>query len=95
VADYNFGLAALLRSAQPLGGGEGEVVVRVYYTFHKEQLLNKKWRSFWDEVTTELTGGVVALDCVVEKLGQTELSDAAQLSPTVSLQALAVDALMH
>ena len=94
-ADHNFGLAALLRSAHPLGGGEGEVVVRVYYTFHKEQLLNKKWRTFWDEVTTDLTGGIVALDCVVEKLGHAELSDTTQLSPAVSLQALAVDALMH
>ncbi|MBP7875592.1 DNA polymerase III subunit gamma/tau [Candidatus Woesebacteria bacterium] len=94
-SDFNFGLAALLRSAKPIGGGDGEVVVRVYYTFHKEQLLQQKWRHFWDELTTDIVGGVVALDCVVEKLSQEELTHASQLQPVGTLEALAVDALMH
>lgn len=94
-SSYNYGLAALLRSAQPIGGGEGAVVVRVYYTFHKEQLLQQKWRQFWDDLTTEVAGGVVALDCVVETVAQGELTEKAAVSPAVSLEALAIDVLMH
>lgn len=94
-SSYNYGLAALLRSAQPIGGGEGAVVVRVYYTFHKEQLLQQKWRQFWDDLTTEVAGGVVALDCIVETVAQGDLAETTRVSPAVSLEALAIDALMH
>lgn len=92
---YNFAFAALLRSAQPIGGSEGEVVVRVFYTFHKEQLLQHKWRPFWDELMMELAGGFIRLDCVVEKINPNDLQPSSPLVPGVSLEALAVDALMH
>ncbi len=93
--EYNFGLAALLRSAQPVSGSDGTIVLRVYYTFHKEQLLQKKWRQFWDDITTELTGGVVVLDCIVEQLSKDTVPSGATATAGMSLEALAVDALMH
>lgn len=94
-SQYNYGWAALLRSAQPVGGGEGEVVVRVFYSFHKEQLLQHKWLQFWEALTQELAGGVVTLDCIVEKLSQADLSQPTPVTAPLSLEALAVDALMH
>ncbi len=91
---YNFGLGTLLRSAQPIGGSQGAVLLRVYYSFHKEQLLQKKWHRFWNELTTEIAGGVVTVDCVVEKLAHSTTHESS-LQPGVSLQALAVEALMQ
>jgi len=93
-ADFNYGLAALLRSAQPIAGTQGEVVVRVYYTFHKEQLLATKWRHFWDALTTDIAGGTVSLDCVVESV-PTTTTNVTTIDPSLSLSTLAVDALMH
>lgn len=92
---FNYAYAALLRSAQPITGEDGRVSVRVFYDFHKEQLMQNKWRSFWDELMIELAGGLVRLECIVEKLDQTVLKQYNQPTSPASLEVLAVDALMH
>ncbi len=90
VSNHNFSLAALLKSATPLKGSQGETTVRVYYEFHKDQLLQPRWLALLQELLTELAGGYVKLHCVVQSHKESEILEP-QTSP--SLERLAVEAL--
>lgn len=90
VSNHNFSLAALLKSATPLEGSQGETTIRVYYEFHKDQLLQPRWLALLQELLTELAGGYVKLHCVVQSHKESELVES---QTTPSLERLAVEAL--
>lgn len=88
---HNFSLAALLRSATPISGKPGSTTIKVYYSFHKDQLFQPKWFRLLQDLIAELAGGFVQLTCVVEEPTKSELIEPAK---TQSLERLAVEALM-
>ena len=61
----NFGLATLLRSARPLSGELGKVTVSVFYSFHKEQLLQPKFKQQLDILFADFAGGRIELECIL------------------------------
>nr|MBP9820121.1 hypothetical protein [Candidatus Woesebacteria bacterium] len=65
VATANASLAALLQSAQPITGSTGFVTIRVFYTFHREQIMNQKSQSLMQGIIRELCGGTLSLNVEV------------------------------
>lgn len=61
----NFGLATLLRSARPLSGETGKITISVYYSFHKEQLMQPKFKQLLDVLFSDYAGGRIELECVL------------------------------
>lgn len=90
VSNHNFSLAALLKSATPIEGSPGKTTIRVYYEFHKDQLLQPRWLALLQELLIELAGGYVQLHCVVQSHTDSELIET---TATPSLERLAVEAL--
>jgi DNA polymerase-3 subunit gamma/tau len=88
----NFGLATLLKAARPLSGEQGKVTVSVYYKFHKEQLMQPKFRQMIDTLFTSVAGGHIALECVLaEEPHSAELKETPEAK---NLAELAVSSLM-
>lgn len=73
VSNHNFSLAALLKSATPLEGSQGQATIRVFYEFHKDQLLQPRWLALVQELLTEFAGGYIKLHCVVQSHKDSEL----------------------
>lgn len=92
VAQTNFSLATLLKSAQPVSGESGELTLSVYYKFHQEQLQQPKFTQQLNNLISNLYGGHVKINCVLtEQPSQAELAE-----PSINnqLEKLATDALM-
>ncbi len=88
----NFGLATLLRSAKPISGEMGRIVVSVYYSFHKEQLMQPKFKQLLDVLFADYAGGRIELECILEaQPSHAELQEAPQSN---NLAELAVASLM-
>lgn len=89
---HNFGLATLLRAAQPISGEQGKVTVSVYYTFHKEQLQQPKFKQQLDPLFAEFAGGRIELDCQLAE--QPDSAELHEVTPQEDLAELAVASLM-
>lgn len=92
VAETNFSLATLLKSAQPLSGETGKLTLGVYYKFHQEQLLQPKFTQQLNALITSNYGGPVQINCILSaQPSQAELTE-----PTAAdqLEKLATEALM-
>lgn len=92
VAQTNFSLATLLKSAQPVSGETGKITLSVFYKFHQEQLLQPKFTQQLNSLITDSYGGPVQINCILTK----QPSDAELTEPATSsqLEKLATDALM-
>jgi hypothetical protein len=88
----NFGLATLLRSARPISGEMGKVVVGVYYSFHKEQLLQPKFKQLLDVLFAQYAGGRIELECILAD--QPTHADLQEPPQATTLAQLAVASLM-
>ena len=64
VAEQNFSLATLLRSAQPVAGDIGELTLSVYYKFHQEQLNQPKFQDMLNNFIAG-TYGSIRINCVL------------------------------
>ncbi len=92
VAEDNFSLATLLKSARPIAGDHGEVTLSVYYRFHQEQLAQPRFQATLNELIANAYGGPLKISCVLdEQPAHAELTE-----PTLpdQLEKLAVEALM-
>lgn len=92
VAQTNFSLATLLRSAHPVSGDTGELTLSVYYKFHQEQLQQPKFTQQLNMLISDTYGGPVKINCILtDQPTQAELTE-----PNLNnkLEKLAVDALM-
>lgn len=91
VAQQNFSLATLLKSAHPVAGDTGQLTLSVYYKFHQEQLSQPKFQDMLNKLIST-TYGSVKINCILaDHPPEAELRE-----PTVDtqLEKLAVDALM-
>lgn len=91
VAQANVTLGAFLKSAEPLEGSEGSAVIRVFYSFHKDQLLNSKSQALLQRFISQLCGGTLDLHIEVSPAaGDAVVSTSA----TTALPALAAAELL-
>nr|MBP9820448.1 AAA family ATPase [Candidatus Woesebacteria bacterium] len=90
VAEKNQTVAALLQSAQPVTGALGTATIRVFYSFHKEQLSDPKFHTITQDCVTQLIGGPLEITYVVSDPSDTD----SYATAGESLGKLAVDALM-
>lgn len=92
VAQKNFSLATLLKSAKAISGDIGEVTLNVYYKFHQEQLQQPRFMQLLNSLISESYGGPVKINCVLAE----SPADAELHEPTINekLEKLAVDVLM-
>lgn len=63
--DKNHSLEALLRACKPLEFDGFNLKVEVFYPFHKERLEKELYRSIFENVSGEILGGAVKLECVL------------------------------
>lgn len=93
VEKQNSTLAALLRSGQPQSGANGVARVKVYYSFHKEQLQQPKLKRIIEECGQKIVGDKISF-----KFELTTPPSEAEVvevpAKTESLEALAEEALM-
>jgi DNA polymerase III subunit gamma/tau len=61
VKPYNHSLEALLRASEPEQCEEEWLQLKVYYSFHKEQLEQERYRAILEEVMSKHLGSVVRL----------------------------------
>lgn len=92
VAQTNFSLATLLKSAQPISGETGKITLGVYYKFHQEQLQQPKFTQQLNALISNTYGGPVHIQCILST--QPSGADLAEPDPSIQLQKLATDALM-
>src|SRR5579859_8163618 len=59
VHQRNSSIGAVLRSAKPLAAEGEKAKIEVYYQFHREQLLQPKFRSMLDECVEDMLGAKV------------------------------------
>jgi len=87
----NFGLATLLRSARAIALGENSLEIRVFYDFHREQLLQPKFYTTLCDIIEQISGGSILLSVATTALpSEAEIIEVGK----TPLQQLAVDALM-
>jgi hypothetical protein len=67
VKDKNSSIAALLKSAQPSSKTPGVAEVKVFYTFHKEQLQQPKFLAMLEECVVPVTGGRIKFEFIVNE----------------------------
>lgn len=67
VKPLNHSLEALLKAARPVATADSWLTVEVYYTFHKEQLEQERYRAMLESQCSEVMGAPVKLRF---KLGQ-------------------------
>ena len=67
IRGYNHTLEALLKSSQPLKLEDGNLVLEVFYKFHKERLEEVRNRSILEKVVSEVMGAPVKLRCILGK----------------------------
>lgn len=91
VAQTNFSLATLLKSARPVSGETGKITLSVFYRFHQEQLLQPKFTQQLNSLISTIYGGPVQINCIL-----TQQPTGAELAEpdTASLEKLATDTLM-
>ncbi|MDQ5951866.1 MAG: polymerase subunit gamma/tau, partial [Patescibacteria group bacterium] len=92
VAQTNFSLATLLKSAQPLSGETGKITLGVYYKFHQEQLLQPKFTQQLNDLISSNYGGPVQIQCILNS--QPSEAELTEPETTAQLEKLATDALM-
>lgn len=92
VANENSTVAALIRSAKPLSGERGTAKIRVYYSFHQEQLQEPKIAAILSKPIAMLCGGHVSLSFIKSDLPET--ADVIEVSDASSLESLAAKALL-
>lgn len=90
-SSHNYSLAALLKSAKPIQAGPGFIKLAVYYSFHKDQLMQPKWLSLLQQVIVEIAEGFVEVMCIIETPQEAELVES---NHSPSLERLAVEALL-
>ncbi len=91
VAQVNVTLGAFLRSAQPLGGSLGTAHVRVFYAFHKDQLMHAKSQALLQDMITQLCGGSIE---ILFEVSSADVRTTQLDTESHSLPALAASALM-
>ena len=74
---YNHGVRALLKAAEPVEISDNQLVVEVFYKFHKERLETPKNKKIVEKVLTEIFSEEFTLTCVLsdkkpEKKGKKE-----------------------
>lgn len=91
VAQTNFSLATLLKSAHPISGETGKITLSVFYKFHQEQLLQPKFTQQLNSLISLTYGGPVQINCILSQ----QPTEAELREPDVSsLEKLATDTLM-
>ncbi|MFZ1721608.1 MAG: DNA polymerase III subunit gamma/tau [Microgenomates group bacterium] len=91
VSEENSTVAALLRSAKPISGEQGSAIIRVYYTFHQEQLQEPRISAILNKPLSILCGGFVSLTFVKSDIPETaEILDVSDASKLESLAAQAL-----
>lgn len=91
MAVKNATVAALLRSAHPVMGEEGQITVKVFYKFHQEQLKSTKFNQMIRACAEEMLQGSMEFVFVVEEpILATDLTDVTNMQElsTVAAQAL-------
>lgn len=66
VKQRNSSLAAILGSARPQLGQQGQAQICVFYRFHQEQLQQPKFKKMVDESIHELIGTLVPVEFILE-----------------------------
>jgi DNA polymerase III gamma/tau subunit len=78
VRSYNHSLEALLKSSRPLKMEGENLILEVFYKFHKERLEESRNRGILEKVLNEVLGLPVKVRCVLGKKGaaaQDEIGD--------------------
>ena len=71
VKSYNHSLEALLKSCRPLKIEDGNLILEVFYKFHKEKLEQSKNRNILEKVVSEILGAPTKIRCILrEKMGE-------------------------
>lgn len=65
LAAINSSIAALVRSGQPIAGGNGTATVEVYYQFHLEQLQQPKFKKIIEDCGCQVLGQPIKFDFVL------------------------------
>ncbi|MCA9370269.1 DNA polymerase III subunit gamma/tau [Candidatus Woesebacteria bacterium] len=71
VAEENTTLAALLRSSTP-EASESMLILKVYYQFHQEQIMQPKFSTIVQDALNQVAGGAIAFSCQVEQPLETD-----------------------
>jgi len=69
VRGYNHSLEALLKSSRPLKMEGGNLVLEVFYKFHKERLEEARNRNILEKVAGEVLGVPTKIRCILGKKG--------------------------
>src|SRR5579859_5683441 len=81
VHQRNSSIGAVLRSAKPLAAEGEKAKIEVYYQFHREQLLQPKFRSMLDECVEDMLGAKVFFEFTLA----TPLPESDSISPLTTL----------
>ncbi len=93
VAEKNSTVAALLRSGKPTSGPNGTAKVKVFYSFHQEQLRQPKFKSLIEKCGSQLVGSKIRFKFILTNPPEkAELVDVPAKSE--KLEALAEETLM-
>lgn len=69
VKPYNHSVEAFLRAARPKKMVDGELIIEVFYKFHKEKLEEAKNRKIVEIGLDKVFGGFVSFECVLSEGG--------------------------
>lgn len=75
IGKHNLSLEAILRSAQFAAGEHGKATIKVFYSFHKEQLELQRYRTIVEEAIHELLGGHIRFEYVLSEPNAQKVTD--------------------
>ena len=64
---HNNTLAAILRDAQFSGTSDHQIILKVKFKFHAEQICNNKNRAVIEAAVLKVVGSPYKIDCIVDK----------------------------
>ena len=91
VATQNASVAALLKQAQPQLSPSG-ILIQVYYAFHRDQLMQTKFASLYDQAATQVIGQAVPVEIAL--VASQKVAVIPDVVETSTLSALATEALL-
>jgi DNA polymerase III subunit gamma/tau len=75
IGRHNLSLEAILRSAQFASGEYGKATIKVFYSFHKEQLELQRYRTIIEKAIQEVCGGHVRFEYVLSAPSLQKVTD--------------------
>jgi DNA polymerase III subunit gamma/tau len=88
VKQKNSTVAAILNSAKPQRGENGQALIDVFYQFHKDQLQQPKFRKLLDDSVADILGASVTFEFRLATLPQVVVQDQPDDLPSLASELL-------